>query len=322
MSFWQEKIKIGNREFSRFIGGPLDGITDSPFRQLVREFSPHELMYTEMRHVANVAHDKRGDTVRFGQQERPLTYQFSANSTQYIERACQRVIAQGVDCIDLNIGCPARNVVGSGSGSALMADPVRLKEIVTHFRAKVSIPFTVKIRAGFKECNAVAIAQLLADCGVDAIAIHPRLQTQKFEGRPDYALAAAVKKAVSIPVIISGGVINFKTAQIVHEQTGVDGFLIGRGIWSKPWKLYELQEHAAGRGYHVDTRMIIMYALKHLDAMLHYYGARGLYMFRKHLPLYVRGIPGAAAVRQKLVLADSADQIRSELMHFVGECGA
>ncbi len=318
MSFWQEQIKIGNKSFSRFIGGPLDGITDSPFRQLVREFSPHELMYTEMRHVANVAHDKRGETIRFEQFERPLTYQFSANSIQYIAAACEKVLSKGVDCIDLNIGCPARNVVGSGSGSALMADPVRLKEIVTHFRSVLPIPFTVKIRAGFKECNAVYIAQLLQDCGVDAIAIHPRLQTQKFEGRPDYALAAQVKRAVSIPVIISGGVINFTTAKLVYEQTGVDGFLIGRGIWSKPWKLYELQEHAAGRPYQVDTRLVISYAIKHLDYMLRYYGPRGLYMFRKHVPLYVRGLPGAATLRQKLVMSTCADEVKASLVHFLG----
>lgn len=314
MSFWQEKIKIGSREFPRFIGGPLDGITDSPFRKLVREFSTDELLYTEMRHVACVAHDKGGTrALNFEQFERPLNYQISANTPNLIPQACQRILAAGVDAIDLNIGCPAKNVVGSGSGSALMADLPRLKLLVTLLRKEISIPFTVKIRAGFKQCNAVEVAQLLQDCGVDAIAIHPRLQTQYFEGRPDYALAAQVKKAVNIPVIISGGVINFATAKMVYEQTGVDGFLIGRGIWAKPWKLKELQEHANGNAYQVDIKTIGTYARKHLEQLLDYYGVRGLYMFRKHLPLYLRGLPEASALRRQLVVSSSVDEVKQEL---------
>jgi len=319
MSFWQSPIKIGNRSFPRFIGGPLDGITDSPFRKLVRDFSVDELQYTEMRHVACVANDKGGErSLKFEQLERPLNYQVSANTLENIEKACEKILAKGVDAIDLNIGCPAKNVVNSGSGSALMADLPRLKLVVTALRAAIPIPFTVKIRAGFKECNAVEVAQLLQDCGVDAIAIHPRLQTQKFEGRPDYALAAQVKKMVQIPVIISGGIVNFKTAQLVHEQTGVDGFLIGRGIWGKPWKLYELQQHAAGQPYQPDAITIMRYAHKHLENLLDYYGPRGLYMFRKHLPFYIKGFPEASMIRQRLVVSQSAEQVRQELLRLIG----
>lgn len=314
MSFWQEYIKIGNLSFPRFIGGPLDGITDSPFRQLVRDFSKEELLYTEMRHVSCVAHDKDGKkTLRFDQFERPLNYQVAANSTENIQIACEKIVASGVDCIDLNIGCPARNVVGSGSGSALMADLPRLKAILTLFRQTLSIPFTLKMRAGFKCKNAIEVAQLAQDCGVDAIALHPRLQTQQFSGQPDYALAAHVKKVISIPLIISGGVVNFKTAQIVHNATGVDGFLIGRGIWSRPWKLKEMQEHAAGNPFAVDGKTVLRYAIKHLDSMIHYYGPRGLFAFRKHLPFYLRGIANASELRAQLVSSVNYDEIKNTL---------
>lgn len=319
MSFWDESIKIGNRSFGRFIGGPLDGITDSPFRQLVRDFSKDELLYTEMRHVRCVAHDKgAAKALRFEQFERPLNFQFAANSTEFIEQACQKVLQAGVDAIDLNIGCPARNVIGSGSGSALMADLYRLEAIVKAFRAAVPIPFTVKIRAGFKERNALEVARMLEDCGVDAIAIHPRLQTQHFEGRPDYAYAAQVKKAVSIPVIISGGVVNFKTAQLAHEQTGADGFLIGRGIWAKPWKLEELQAHARGQEYSVDNFTVLRYALKHLDGLLSYYGPHGLFVFRKHLPFYVKGHKEATELRQELLRAMQVQEVKDKLITFFG----
>ena len=319
MSFWQEKIKIGSLAFPRFIGGPLDGITDSPFRRLVREFSPEELLYTEMRHVACVAHDKAGTrALNFEQEERPLNFQVSANSTDFIEQACEKIMAKGVDMVDLNIGCPARNVVGSGSGSALMADIHRLEKILQLFRKSLSIPFTVKMRAGFKEKNAVQVARVIQDCGADALAIHPRLQTQRFEGRPDYVLAAEVKEAVSIPVIISGGVVNWKTAEMVHKQTGVDGFLIGRGIWARPWKLKEMNEHMQGNPFTIDKDTILSYASKHLDTMLDHYGDRGLYAFRKHLPFYLRGLPNAALLRQQLVTSSDSMHIKSALHSLAG----
>lgn len=311
MNYWHETIKIGNRTFPRFIGGPLDGITDSPFRRLVRDFSKDELLYSEMRHVGSVANEKGGvKALEFDQIERPLNFQFAANKTEYIERAVEKVLARGVDMIDLNIGCPANNVIGSGSGSALMADLPRLTLILKEFRRVVPCAFTVKIRAGFKCQNAVEVAQLAQDCGADALAIHPRLQTQKFEGRPDYTLVAQVKKSISIPVIVSGGVINWVTAKMVYEQTGVDGYLIGRGIWSKPWKLEELRAHSQGQPYQMSKAEVMGYGLKHLENMLAYYGPHGLYQFRKHMPFYIKGLPDASLVRQKLVTSTSVDQVK------------
>ncbi len=323
MSYWQEKIKIGTLSFPRFIGGPLDGITDSPFRKLVREFSKDELLYSEMRHVGSVANEKGGiKALEFDQIERPLNFQFAANKTDFIARACQKVLARGVDMIDLNIGCPANNVIGSGSGSALMADLPRLTLILKEFRKEVPLPFTVKIRAGFKCQNAVEVAKLAQDCGADALAIHPRLQTQKFEGRPDYALVAQVKQALSIPVIVSGGIVNWATAKMVYEQTGVDGFLIGRGIWAKPWKLEELYAHAQGKPYQVSIAHMLQYALKHLEYMYAYYGAHGLYVFRKHVPFYIRGLPDASLVRQKLVTSTSIEEVKETFLTMLESNGA
>lgn len=320
MSYWQEKVKIRNLAFPRFIGGPLDGITDSPFRQLVRDFSKEELLFTEMRHVGTITNDVgAAKALRFAQWERPLNFQVAANKVDFIEAACERIMAAGVDIIDLNAGCPANNVVGSGGGSCLMGDLPRFKAIVTKFRSCLSIPFTVKIRAGFKEKNAVEVAQMLQDCGVDAISIHPRLRNQYFEGQPDYALAAQVKTAVQIPVIISGNVINFKTAQAVYEQTGVDGFLIGRGIWGKPWKLKEMAEHAQGNQFVVDQKLLGTYALKQLEAMLDYYGDHGLYVYRKHLPFYIKGRPSAAGLRALLVRSTDADQVKEGITNFFKE---
>lgn len=174
------------------------------------------------------------------------------------------------------------------------------------------------MRAGYKEKNAVDVARLIQDCGADAISIHPRLQTQFFLGVPDYEVAAQVKKAVSLPIIISGGVVNWATAKAVYEQTGVDGYLIGRGIWSKPWKLHELQEHSQGREYRVSEGTVLKSALEHFENMLLYYGQRGVPAFRKHLPFYIKGKPSASQLRQRLMVTLDPEEVKEGLKLFFG----
>jgi tRNA-dihydrouridine synthase B len=319
MSYWQEKLKIRNLEFPRFISGPLDGITDSPFRKLVRKFSKDELLYTEMRHVACVANESdEHKSIKFDLCERPLNYQFAANKIDFIDRAVELVLEKGVDLIDLNIGCPAKNIISSGSGSALMDDLPRLKEILVHFRKKIEhIPFTVKFRAGFKVQNALDVAKLAQDCGVDAIAIHPRLQTQKFSGTPDYDLAGKVKAQSCVPVLISGGIVDFETAKMVYEQSGVDGYLIGQAMYAKPWKLKELHEHSLGNSFSVDNTIILECALEHLDNLLEYYGREGIFIFRKNVPWYLKGMESASDAKNVIFSTDSVDVVKKELVNFL-----
>lgn len=321
MDYFNQNFKIKQFSLPRFIGAPLDGITDSPFRQLVRDFSKEELLYTEMRHVRSVVTPKGGAmALDFKQFERPLNFQVSANSPEFIEQACERILQAGVDMIDLNVGCPARNVVSSCCGSALMANPVMLEKILKEFKRVLPahVPFTIKIRAGFKQVNAVDIAKLAQDCGVDALTIHPRLQTQRFAGQPDYKIAAEVKKAVQIPVILSGNIVNFKTAKMAYEISGVDAFMIGRGMWAKPWKLEEIKQHSLGNEYVVDSQMLLQVALKHVSLMIEQFGVHGLFRFRKHLPFYIKGHPAASELRSRLVQTDCEEDIKEGLREFLG----
>lgn len=321
MNYWDGQIQIGKRKYSRFIGGPLDGITDSPFRRLVRDFSPDNLLYTEMRHVGTIVNKVGGPkALNFMQAERPLNFQVAANSTRFIAEACDKIIAAGVDCIDLNIGCPARNVVNSGGGSALMSDPQLLETILREFRRYLpEQTFTLKIRAGYKNKNGLDIAKLAQDCGVDALAVHPRLQTEKFAGRPDYSLVYEIKKSLNIPVIVSGNIVNWTTAKLAYEQTGADGFLIGRGIWAKPWKLAELDFNAKtmGQVYPISQEIMLKAAYKHLELMLDYHGKTGMYCFRKHLPFYLRGFAEAQNLRKELMTTESVDYMLSSLSQLV-----
>jgi nifR3 family TIM-barrel protein len=323
MNYWQTDVRIGNRSFGRFIGGPLDGVTDVPFRQIVRTFSPEALLYTEIRHVQCVAHEVGGvKALAFDDCERPLNFQVTANSLDGIDVAIEKILARGVDCIDLNIGCPAKNIIGSGSGSALMADVPLLEQILKRLRSLVTVPLTVKMRAGFKEENAVDVALLCQDCGVDVVALHPRLRTQRFTGEPDYDLVAEVKRVVSIPVLVSGGINDWEIAKRVYEQTGCDGFLIGRGMIGRPWILAQLRAQSLGQTYAEPTiaeRMAL--ANRHLDAMLSWQGPQGLYAFRKHLAAYMSGFEQAGIVRAALMEEESVAEVKRVLAEIMESNG-
>lgn len=320
-SFWQQKLSIGNQEYNRFMAAPLDGITDSPLRRLIREFSPHELMMTEMRHVACVSNERDQQSLKYQALEHPLSFQFSANKLTFIDTAVEKVIASGFKFINLNCGCPAPCVTKSGSGSALMANLPVLKDLMLHFMKVIDgrVPFTIKIRAGYKEKNAVEVAKLAQDCGVACIMIHPRTQPEMFTSRLDYELARKVKEAVQIPVIFSGNINRFEQAKKTHELTGVDGFMIGRALWGAPWKIKEITEAAEGRTFSVDTTTMLQYAARHLELNLEHYGPRGFSAFKKQLPQYIRSVKNAAEWRGKLLRTQHVDDMRSMINQIIQE---
>lgn len=314
MKYFAEYVTIMGKQYPRFMGGPIDGYTDSPFRQLVRRFSPDNLLYTQMRHVASIACARAAHSeLDFTPGERPLNFQITANSLRFVKTAVERIIARGVDSVDLNIACPAKNIVKGRSGSAMMANLALLEQVLKQLRELVPCALTVKMRAGFKAKNALDVVRLSQDCGVDALAIHPRLQTQRFGGELDYGLVREIKELINIPVLYSGGIITLADAQWVYERTGVDGFLVGRALCGNPWRLAELAAHAAGKMYHVSAQQKIDTMLVHLDLMINYYGEQGLYNFRKHIPFYIVGFEGASAVRQRLVTAKSVEEVKHGL---------
>jgi tRNA-dihydrouridine synthase B len=287
MNYWNSPLIIGNRSFGRFIASPLDGITNRPFRKMVRLFSPKVLMYTELCHCNTIVHCQ---PVTWGLEvgEPHINFQMSAADETFIEQACERVLAQGIDMVDINIGCPAPTVVSRGAGSALMGDMLRLSAIIKRFRACLPGILTVKMRAGFKENNALDVATMLEELGVDALCVHPRLQSQGFRGEPDYALVGEIKTHISIPVLVSGGIKSFADAQRVYEMTGVDGFLIGRALLGKPWLLAQLTAESQGGLLAIGPNDIQDTMIKHLDAAVVWFGPRrGLAYFKKHLKVYL-----------------------------------
>ena len=315
MSFWIDKFSVGNKSYPRFMSAPLDGITDSSMRRLIREYSTDVLLYTEMRHVSCVANERTERSIRYEPIEQPLAFQLSGNRTLFLEKAVAKVIEAGFCEINLNAGCPAKDVVKSGSGSALMGNIPVLKELLITLRRLIpnTVPFTLKMRAGFKEKNADEVAKLAVDCGVEALIIHPRTQPGGFSSLLDFDLVANIKKSVSVPVIFSGNITSFKRAEMTYERTGVDGFMIGRALWGAPWKIREIMDASVGKTFSVTQQESIACALKHLEYNLEFYGSHGLNPFKKHVPQYIKYIPGAASIRAGLVRSQSADEMRKRL---------
>lgn len=319
--FWQSKIRIGSEEFPRFMSAPLDGITDSPLRRLIRDFSPHDLLFTEMRHVASVANERTGIALKYDPIEQPMAFQVSTNKTDFIDKAIEKILAAGFKSINLNSGCPAKAVVKSKCGSALMEDVPHLEMLLKYFIKRIDnrASFTIKIRAGFKKKNALEVSKMAQDCGVDAIIIHPRTQPEGFASRLDYDLTRQVKEAISVPLIFSGNISRFEMAQKVYELTGCDGYMIGRALWGAPWKMREMTEEAQGKSFEFTTDLALRCALKHLDNNIQFYGPKGFIPFKKQLPQYVRFVVAASEWRQKLLRSQTESEMRELLIQLIKE---
>ncbi len=318
-SFWSEQITFKNLSVPRFMSAPIDGIIDSSLRQLIREYSKHELLWGQMRHVASIANANRVDEFNINKKEQPICFQISANSTDFVEQAIEKILDQKIseetfnvfDMINLNSGCPAKKIVNSGTGSALMANIPMLKKIIQKTKETIDstgtdIPFTIKIRAGFVEKNALEVALMAEDLGVDGIVIHPRLKGQGFTGELDFEIVKTIKEQVKIPVIFSGNIIDAQSAKQTYERTGVDGFMIGRALYGAPWKMKEIIQHLNGKEFEVSEKDKIEVAQRHLKLNTQHYGHDiGFNMIKKHLPMYIKNIDGAAIIRKKLVRANS-----------------
>lgn len=312
-------MQIGNLKIeNNLILAPMAGITNLPFRLIVKD-EGCGLVFSEM--VSAIALVRNGkktrDLLNSDPYERPLAAQLFGSEPQIMAEAARIVEGFGVDILDINMGCPAKKVVSTGSGSALLKDPMRIKTIIEAVRAAVTIPFTVKIRSGWdsKSANYLEIGTIAEECGVDAITLHPRTAAQEFGGSSDWSHIAELKKALKIPVIGNGDIKTPEDAMRMLDETRCNGIMIGRGALGNPWifsrtlKYMEegvLQKPPAEKEIHLTIK-------RHIEMLADYMGEKwAVREFRKHIGWYTKGLFHSADFRKSVIHIDNMDALLDE----------
>jgi nifR3 family TIM-barrel protein len=302
----------------------MAGVTDLAFRCLAVE-QGCGLVVSEMVSAKGLL--MGGEKTRFllasTPEERPLSVQLFGDEPEVIGEAALIVEQSGAAMVDINMGCPAKKVVGGGAGSALLKDLPRIGCIIDAVKKKVSIPLTIKIRTGWDTSSIVAcdVLKIAEDKGADAIAVHGRTKTQAFGGEADWSIIAEVKSRASIPVIGNGDVSSAKDVLKMMDTTGCDGVMIGRGAMGNPWIFAQAQGLLSKGDYElpsVEEKGTLV--LKHFEMIIELYGEyRGVRLFRKHLAWYVKGMEGASKFRSIINYSVNPDEVRELVSGFFSE---
>ncbi|MDD2201792.1 MAG: tRNA dihydrouridine synthase DusB [Firmicutes bacterium] len=301
---------------------PMAGVCDAPFRRICREMGC-ALTYTEM--VSGMAlvyaNARTVEMLTLFEDDHPIAVQIFGSNPGVMAQAAAMVERAGADIIDINMGCPVPKIVKNREGSALMRDPELAWAIVRAVRKEVCVPVTVKIRKGWDDSsvNAIEFAKGCAEAGADGIAVHGRTREQGYSGEADWHIIAQVADAVDVPVIGNGDVTCAEDALGIMEQTGCVGVMIGRGALGNPWIFQECL-HYLNTGDHMpepELRERVSMALRHLDDAVEFKGEGvAVREMRKHLAWYIRGLRGAARMREAINSSESVRELRDIMLKY------
>ena len=307
-------LKIGSLALQHnVVLAPLAGITNLPFRLLCRQEGA-SLAFTEMVSVNGLVREgiKTLALMRSSPADRPLGIQLFGDKAADLAEAARMVEGYG-DLLDINMGCPVRKVVGTGAGSALLLEPLKIAAIVRAVRAATNLPLTIKIRSGwhcgdnvFQEVGHIAEAE-----GCDAITLHPRSRSLMFTGQADWSHLAQMKAALSIPVLGSGDLFTPDDCLRMLHETGCDGIMIARGALGNPWIFKQVQELAQSHHYTpVTTTERATAITHHLNLFIEEKGeAVAVREIKKHIGWYAKGFAGASEIRRAANSAQSTQDI-------------
>ncbi|MDD5475183.1 MAG: tRNA dihydrouridine synthase DusB [Syntrophales bacterium] len=302
---------------------PMAGITDLAFRIVVRSFGA-SLCYSEMI-SANGLIRSTPRSFRYmesSSEDRPLAVQLFGSEPDILAKAAMIADESGADLIDINMGCPVKKVIRTGSGAFLMKDPQRVAAIVRALRHATSRPLTIKIRSGWSPAsiNAVEIARLAESEGADAVAVHPRTALQRYSGRADWGVIKDVKKAVSVPVIGSGDLWRPEDVTGMQDMTGCDAVMIARGSLGNPW-IFQKALSSGSSGFSLSSPLPCEReetVRRHLELAITFRGEKmGMLNFRKHLLWYTKGLPGGARFRKSVMEVKDKKAILEALREFI-----
>jgi len=293
---------------------PMAGITDAPFRRMIRQ-TGCALVCTEML-SANALYQNSGKTLQMMDHtadEKPVSVQIFGAKPHMMAKAASMVEQAGADIVDINFGCSVKKVMKTGAGAALMKDLSAAGAVIAAVRQAVSVPVTIKIRTGWDDSgkDALALSQMAQDLGVDAVCVHPRTVQQRFSGTADWTVIGRVKDRVSIPVIGNGDIRHAADALEMMGQTGCDAVMVGRAAMGNPWIFEQIRALLQGRpAPEPDLEMRFCAMRNYANLMCGVYGeVHACRLMRSRLGWLLKGLPQASAFRQAVTQVSALDEV-------------
>lgn len=307
-------FELKNRRFSDVMLAPMAGVTDAPFRAMVRKFGG-ELLFSEMILADSLAraHKRTTEMAMPDETDAPIAIQLEGRNPDTMAAAA-RIAERHAAFIDLNMGCPVNKIAKAGGGSGLMRDEELAEKIVCAVVDAVKVPVTVKFRLGWDEesKNFADFGKRMEQAGASAVILHARTREQQYGGKADWSAFGELKRAVSVPVVANGDIKTKADADFVKSEYGADAVMIGRQALGRPWILAEVS------GREVVRPPIVQTVLEHLGLMQKYYGAKAIFIARKHIAWYSVGMNGGADFRASVNQTADMEAVKTLIRDFFG----
>ena len=321
-------MQVGSRTLrNNLFVAPMAGVTDRPFRQLCKKFgaglavsemvASNSLLWGSEKTRRRANHEGEVD---------PISVQIAGADPAMMADAARYNVAQGAQIIDINMGCPAKKVCNTMAGSALLKDEPLVGRILEAVVRAVDVPVTLKFRTGWDAANrnALKVARIAEDSGIQLLSLHGRTRACGFSGRAEYDTIREVKRSTRLPVVANGDIGTPEEAKQVLEHTGADGVMIGRAAQGRPWIFREI-EHYFSTGEKLPPPLVSeihSVLVAHLHDLYTFYGREtGVKVARKHISWYTKGLAGSASFRHRMNQLETCEEQLDEVSRFFGELG-